>query len=89
MAQETETRTSVAAYEETATTVLQSPFCSELRSKKYYFLQEMPTEEAQLLDSSNHCWCRLTMQVIGPDSGIVRPGNCKAGRACYKSLFEE
>jgi hypothetical protein len=87
MSQETETTTASAATHSTEN-ALQSPFCRELRSKKYYFLQQMPTEEAHLLDGSNYCWCRRTMQVIGPDGQQVRPSECAAGRACYKSLFE-
>ena len=40
--------TGAAALEQTAEstdgTIVNSPFCREIRSKKYYFLQEMPTE---------------------------------------------
>lgn len=70
------------------TGVMTSPFCRELRSKRHYFLQEMPTEEHHLLDSSNRCWCRLTMQVVGPDGQQAQPKDCTAGRSCYRSLFE-
>ena len=66
-----------------------SPFCSELRSKKYYFLQEVATEDHHLLDATNHCWCRLTMQAIGPDSERAHASDCKPGRECYRSLFAE
>ena len=69
--------------------IVTSPFCRELRSKKYYFLQEMPTEEEHLLDVTNHCWCNRTMQAIGPDGERAHAGDCKPDRPCYKSLFTE
>jgi hypothetical protein len=68
--------------------VRQSPFCRELRSKRYYFLQEMPTEPHHIQDGSNRCWCRLTMQSIGPDREMVHPKGCTPDRVCYRSLFE-
>ncbi|GDX40681.1 hypothetical protein LBMAG21_09730 [Armatimonadota bacterium] len=67
----------------------QSAFCRELRSKKYYFLQGVPTVEKDILDGSNHCWCRLTAQAIGPDGELVQPADCSASRDCYRSLFDE
>lgn len=67
---------------------LQSPFCSLLRSKKFYFLQQMPTEAHHLLDATGHCWCRQTMLAIGPDGERAQPSACTAERACYRSLFE-
>jgi hypothetical protein len=73
----------------TDTRTVQSPYCREIRSKRYFFLREMPTEESHLRDASNHCWCRQTMQVFGPDGEMVRPQDCVAGRSCYRSLFEE
>ncbi len=62
---------------------VQSPFCGELRSKKFFMLDVLPTEEDQFLDSSNHCWCYQTQQVVGPDGLPVHPASCTAGRACY------
>lgn len=67
---------------------VQSPYCREIRSKRYFFLREMPTEDHHLRDPSNHCWCRQTMQVVGPDGEMVRPQDCVSGRSCYRSLFE-
>ena len=72
-----------------ATKVMQSAFCRELRSKKYYFLQEMPTEAEHLLDATGHCWCLKTMQAIGPDGERAHTDGCTADRACYRSLFDE
>jgi hypothetical protein len=71
------------------TGTLKSPYCQELRSKKYFFLQAMPTEEHHLLDATRHCWCRRTMQAAGPDGERVQPADCKPGRSCYLSFFAE
>jgi hypothetical protein len=65
----------------------QSPFCGSLRSKKFFMRDALPTEAGDYLDASNHCWCRMTQQVIGPDGGIVNPDACVNGRACYSSAF--
>lgn len=73
---------------ETHLEIVQSPFCREIRSKKYYFLQEMPTRMEDLLDSTRSCWCQQTTQAIGPDGEMVHPTDCAPGRSCYKSLFE-
>jgi len=66
----------------------QSAFCSSLRSKRFFMMDALPTEASQYLDASNHCWCRITQQVIGPDGGTVHPESCVAGRSCYSSAFE-
>ena len=68
--------------------IMQSPYCREIRSKRYFFLREMPTEDHHIKDGSNHCWCRVTMKVYGPDGEIARPEDCISGRDCYRSLFE-
>lgn len=73
----------------TVAPVVNSPFCRDIRSKKYYFLQEMPTEIHHLRDASNHCWCQRTVQAFGPDGELARPEDCNASRSCYRSLFEE
>ncbi len=73
----------------TEITIMQSPFCRELRSKKYYFVQGVPTEESDIVDGSNHCWCSITMQAIGPDAHLAHATECKPDRACYRSLFDE
>jgi hypothetical protein len=70
------------------TVVAQSAFCNSLRSKKFFMLDTLPTDASQFLDASNHCWCRLTQQVIGPDGGTVHPESCVAGRSCYSSAFD-
>jgi hypothetical protein len=72
----------------TTSNVPESAFCSSLRSKKFFLIDALPTEASQYLDGSNHCWCRVTQQVTGPDGGSVRAEGCVAGRDCYSSAFE-
>ena len=76
------------AFEPEASAVVLSPFCGSLRSKKFFMLDALATEAAQYLDASNHCWCRETQQVIGPDNGRVQPNRCVPGRSCYSSALE-
>ena len=68
--------------------MIQSPFCGSLRSKKFFMLDILATEAEQYLDASNHCWCRETQQVVGPDNGRVNPNRCVPGRTCYSSALE-
>lgn len=65
-----------------------TPFCGSLRSKKFFMMDTLATDAAQYLDTSDHCWCRVTQQVIGPDGGRVRPDRCVPGRSCYSSALE-
>ncbi len=65
----------------------ESAFCSSLRSKKFFMIDALPTDASEYLDASNHCWCRTTQQVVGPDGGSVHPDSCVAGRDCYTSAF--
>ncbi len=78
------TRTAVAP-----SNALISPFCGELRSKKFFMLNTMPTEATHYLDDSDHCWCYVTQQVLGPDGGKVDPQRCTPGRGCYRSALSE
>ena len=64
-----------------------SPYCAQLRSKKFYFLQRPPMEEEDLADGSGHCWCLKTMHAQGPDGDAVEPADCQAGRACFESIL--
>jgi len=68
--------------------MIQSPFCGSLRSKKFFMLDTLATDAGQYIDASNHCWCRETQQVVGPDSGQVDPNRCVPGRTCYSSALE-
>ena len=67
--------------------VLQSAFCGSLRSKKFFMLDGLANEASQYLDASNHCWCRETHMVLGPDGGRARPERCVPGRTCYSSAL--
>ena len=78
----------IEAMDETSVVAAESPFCGSLRSKKFFMLDAVATEASQYLDASNHCWCRETQQVVGPDGGRVRPSLCVAGRTCYTSSLE-
>jgi len=83
-----ETKNPDGSNETTTSLPPQSAFCSSLRSKKFFMIDALPTEASQYLDGSNHCWCRATQQVFGPDHGTVHPESCVAGRDCYTSAFE-
>lgn len=72
---------------ETSELPMQSAFCSELRSKKFFMMDALATSASQYLDGSNHCWCCRTQLVVGPDGGRVRPEHCVPGRSCYKSAL--
>jgi hypothetical protein len=65
-----------------------SPFCRELRSKKYFTLSSIPVMEEDMLGPDNHCWCRRTMQVVGPDGAQARPNKCRSDRGCYQSEWQ-
>ena len=67
---------------------VESAFCGSLRSKKFFMLDGLATEASQYLDASNHCWCRETQQVVGPDGSRVNPARCVPGRSCYSSSLE-
>ena len=67
--------------------VLQTPFCGDLRSKKYFMLDAIPAEESDFLDPSGHCWCYHTQQAIGPDGEHSNPETCRPGRGCYRSAL--
>ena len=66
---------------------LVSPFCGALRSKKFFMRDGLATEPSHYLDSTEHCWCRETQLVVGPDGGRARPSRCVPGRSCYKSAL--
>ena len=68
---------------------LATPFCGELRSKRYFMLDTIPTSAEQYFDPSFHCWCYHTQQVIGPDGGPADPFDCVPGRSCYRSALAE
>jgi hypothetical protein len=65
-----------------------TPFCGELRSKKFLMLDTIPSEPDQYYDPSGHCWCYHTQQPVGPDGLIVLPERCGPGRSCYRSALD-
>jgi hypothetical protein len=67
---------------------VESPFCGALRSKKFFMVNELATDAAQYLDSTEHCWCRETQMVFGPDGGRSHPSRCVPGRSCYSSALK-
>jgi hypothetical protein len=69
--------------------VLQTPFCGELRSKKFYMRDTHPVSAEDFLDSFGHVWCYHTQLPIGPDGKVVHPTDCTPGRECYRSAVQE
>jgi hypothetical protein len=72
-----------------APTVPATAFCGDLRSKKFFMLDSLPSEEADFLDPSGNCWCYHTQQAIGPDGAHAGPHACVPGRRCYRSALAE
>jgi hypothetical protein len=68
--------------------VIRTPFCGDLRSKKFFMINGVATSAEDYLDPSGHCWCYHTQQVIGPDGGFVEPQRCVPGRTCYRSAVQ-
>ncbi len=79
--------TTANAADASQTVVPESPFCHQLRSKKFFMFDALATDADQYMDSSNHCWCYDTQQVIGPDGSRVHPDQCVPTRSCYRSAF--
>ena len=64
-----------------------TPFCGDLRSKRFLMLDTIPAAAEQYYDPSGHCWCYHTQQPVGPDGQFVEPERCGPGRACYRSAL--
>ena len=62
-----------------------TPFCGDLRSKKYFMFDGIPTKEDDYMDPSGHCWCYHTQMPVGPDGRHVGPDRCGPERNCYRS----
>ena len=67
--------------------VLPTPFCGDLRSKKYYMRDEILTDAEEYHDASGHTWCYHTQMPIGPDGLRAAPEYCGPGRRCYRSAL--
>jgi hypothetical protein len=65
----------------------QTAFCGDLRSKKFFMLDTIPTKAEDFYDPSGHCWCYHTQQPIGPDGEQVMPERCGPKRTCYRSAL--
>ena len=66
----------------------ESPFCGSLRSKKFFMTGGLATDASHYLDSTEHCWCRETQLVVGPDGNRATPSRCTPGRSCYSSALD-
>ncbi len=67
--------------------VIQTPFCGDLRSKKFVMEDKIAMAAEDYLDASNFCWCYHTQQAVGPDGNIVMPERCVPERSCYRSAL--
>ena len=74
--------------EASAGLAVESPFCGSLRSKKLFMTNGLAADESDYLDSTEHCWCRETQLVFGPDGGRAHPSRCVPGRTCYSSALK-
>ncbi len=68
--------------------VIQTPFCADLRSKKFYMLDVIPTVADDFYDASGCVWCYHTQVPIGPDGLHAGPDECTPGRKCYRSALD-
>ena len=71
---------------ETNTEFELSPFCRHLGSKKLCFRTQPPQSAEDVLDASQHVWCRRTQQVLGPDGDVVDVQDCRRGRSCFECI---
>lgn len=69
--------------------ILQTPFCGDLRSKKFFLRDTLPQTAEDFLDSTNHTWCYHTNLPVGPDGYRVCPQDCGPDRSCYRSALAE
>jgi hypothetical protein len=70
-------------------TIPETAFCGDLRSKSFFMLDGLPAQESDFLDPSGNCWCYHTQQAIGPDGALAGPQACVPGRGCYRSALAE
>jgi hypothetical protein len=69
------------------TDIPETPFCGDLRSKRYFLFESLPTDAAEFLDPSGYCWCYHTQLPVGPDGQSAEPDLCRPGRSCYRSAL--
>lgn len=68
---------------------VQTLFCGDLRSKKYYMRDEIITTEAEFMDASGHVFCYHTQMQVGPDGYRASPECCGSDRKCYRSALDK
>ena len=66
-----------------------SPYCASLSSKKILGSPGLPMTDSDVLDASNWCWCVETAQLLGPDRKAAHPEDCRKGRSCFRSPYED
>ena len=66
-----------------------SPFCEHLDSKKLMLASQTPKVAEDVLDASQHCWCGVTMKILGPDGNQCHPDDCRKGRSCFTSSIQD
>lgn len=66
-----------------------SPFCEHLSSKKMMLASETPKVAEDVLDASRHCWCGVTMKILGQDGNECHPNACQKGRDCFSSPLND
>ena len=64
-----------------------TPFCGDLRSKKFFMLDAIPSKAEDFYDPSGHCWCYHTQLPVGRDGEVVMPERCGPNRKCYRSAL--
>jgi hypothetical protein len=69
------------------TNIALTQFCGDLRSKKFFMMDSIPTKASDFYDPSGHCWCYHTQQPVGPDGELVMPERCGISRKCYRSAL--
>lgn len=69
--------------------VLQTPFCGELRSKKFYMRDGIASTEEDYYDSTGLTWCYHTQMALGPDGKDAYPEACGPNRSCYRSAVAQ
>lgn len=60
-------------------------FCTNLRTKRYYFSDEPPATYLAEDTATTGYWCLHTMGVFGPDDDCACPDACGPHRDCYRS----
>ena len=68
---------------------INTPFCGDLRSKKFYIHDEIFMNAEDFRDQSGHIFCYHTQMPVGPDGFRVEPESCTPDRCCYRSALSE